>query len=631
MKNKKKYTNGGPILPLTVPVESLSMKSTPIQNFNTSNMRMDGATMLDDFNARNPLDLTTPYTRAAITENYNPKTKSVIPIIREKKLGGLTQSQNNLVEQLQELLNIKTSDVFPKKYSTGGKILSTLASFVPGIGSILSPTIGMIDQTMDQNKLEDQLNYEQNKPQPMETNTRIYGNTMEKGGKLMTKNFKQYSTGSHASGNDMNININGIPTDNNVTASVQGKENAYTTKLGETYVYSNVLTNTETGNKFNTDAAKLNKKFNKADLSVEDRNALEFGMKRLSILNDKVRSIKEQVEMACGGKVKQMVYGGGPDDPVIPPSENIMWDAKLSDLYLDTELSIPLTDNMMYSQPMGEMIDNSTMNTSNLPISPITSVRSQTASSLPDINSLVKPIKPVQARTNSTLGDTNYNIPAMVLKGIGLAKSAADALTPAEVEKTILPDYRKSDKQMYATNIDYTQAKQDALAASNLAGNVNRSASGSFEQYQGRQANNFANYSDAVSRVSMKEALDRNQQYVQRAGYEQGKAVDKTNRLTQNKINNQMNAANANLADQKFFSELTNIGSEMNQYEETKKEIANNKELQTFYVNQGLALINSKYANFNLAPDLLERLQSNTYTIDDIVKIKVAVDKKDNK
>lgn len=490
-----------------------------------------------------------------------------------------------------------------KEYSTGGKILSSLASLVPGVGSVLSPTIGLIDQQLDQTKMQNELKYEQGLPQAPNVNSRIYGNTMANGGNV-TKNFKQYNTGSHASGNDLSINAQGTPSDN-AAASIQNKETAYTDIKGQTYIHSDVLSNPETGNKFNIDAAKLNKKFNKADVSIEDKNALDFSMKRLSILNDKVRSIKESVEMAYGGKLKK--YNGGPGDPAIPPSENVMWDAKLNDLYLDEELAMnPPKPQDLTALPMRTANQNKSLE--NL-----------------DLSGLSKPaVKPVANQRNTspdTLNsDYDYNVPAAVLKGIGLAKSAADALTPAEVEKTILPDYRKSDQQMYATNIDYTQAKQDALAASNLAGNVNRSASGSFEQYQGRQANNYANYADALGRVSMREALDRNQQYVQRAGYEQGKAVDTANRETRNRENNQMNQANANLADQKFFSELTQVADTFNKYEYYQDMIKNKKEIANATINEGIALIGANYANFGFSDDFMEKIKSGTASMDEMVK-----------
>lgn len=647
MKNKK--YNGGPILTVGSPIESTSIKPVPIKSFDPRNFRLDPDKMIADFQQRNPLDLTKPFSMQPLTENYSSKSMVKPTKFREKSMGGLTKDENKLVKQLQKLLSHKENDVFDKEYSLGGQVLSTLAGMVPGIGGILSPAISLIDQ---------QITKDQSQPSvpsvPMNLNTNIFGSNkgksapgigiptpkhlqsnggmemlpdgtmgtisyngqMAKGG-MITKDFKQYNTGSHASGNDTPINENGVPSAN-ATASIQNKENAYSTKLGETYVYSDVLSNPETGNKFNMDASKLNKKFNKADVSIEDKNALEFGMQRLSLLNDKVRSIKEAVEMACGGKVKKMESGGNPKK-----TYSIYDDMPNNDL-LDAELSVPLTDNILYSQPMGEMIDPtvSTLNRTvyDTSILPATTSRNSN-NTLPDLNGLIS-TEPVKTRNMSTVSnsDFNYNIPAMILKGTGLAKSAVDALTPPEVESTILPDYRKSDEQMYSTNIDYTQAKQDALAAANLAGNVNRSASGSFEQMQGRQANNYANYADAVGRISMREALDRNQQYVQRAGYEQGKAVDTANRNTQNRINNQQNAAVADLADQKFFSELTDVGTKFNQYQVYRDMVTNKKEIAAATINEGLALIGSKYSNFGFTEDFMERIKSGSASIDEMVK-----------
>lgn len=573
------------------------------------------------------------------------------PSVREKALGGLTKNEDSLIASFKSLLATNTNDVFKKEYSAGGQLLSTAAGMVPGIGGILSPVVSLIDQQMSNKQMEAPA-------KPMNMNTNVYGNQMASGGfttpngvvtnvaptnipgpdtsmsgpmpgsfndapsmseafnkvgtpafegmaangkrlahgGMVTNDFKQYNTGSHASGNDLNINAGGAASNNNVTASVQNQENAYTNKTGSTYVHSDVLVNPESGNTFNIDAAKLNKKFSKADKSMEDKNALDFTMNRLSLINDKVRTVAESVQKALGGNTKQM-YNGGPNSSV-PASDNSMWDANTDQLY---------------EQPDPNMV-KTMYDTSNVNIG-------RTERALPNLDGLVKN-RTINMKNRSTVGnsDFNFNIPAMALKSVGLAKSAVDALTPPEVEQPILTDYNKSDQQMYATNIDYTQAKQDALAAANLAGNVNRSASGSFEQYQGRQANNYANLADNLGRTSMREALDRNQQYVQRAGYEQGKAVDKTNRLTQNRINNQMNAANADLADQKLFSEITDVGSQFNKYQNYREMVTNKKEIAQATINEGIALLGSKYTNFGFSDDFMERIKSGTATIDEMVK-----------
>ncbi len=484
-------------------------------------------------------------------------------------------------------------------HSMGGQILSSLAGLVPGVGGVLSTAVNVIDQQIDKS------NPATPEVPKTQLNTNIYGQ-MAHGG-MITKNFKQYNTGSHASGNDLAVNAKGNPAQGNNVVTVQNKENAYTNTKGESYVFSDVLVNPLTGNHFNKDAAKINKKYSKADSYKEEQNALEFSMNRLSMLNEIVKPKEQSTQLFNGGPTnkKYSTIDDQTNFPMeelsVPLSDNWFYDAKTDQLY-DPPLQQPSPiDTSLIKKPMADR-SNPTLNTVDAPITT-------------DRTDYVSPFDRTPKNT-----EFNYNTVALGLKGLGLAKSIADSLEPAEIEKPILPDYRQSDKQMYATNIDYTQAKQDALAASNLAGNINRSASGSLEQYMGRQAGNYANYADNIGRISMKEALDRNQQYVQRAGYEQGKALDTSNRLYQNRIDNQMNRANANLADQKLFTELTQIGSEFNQYQNYKEMVQNNKELTQAYINEGLAILNSKNTNFGFSEDFIERIKSGKASIDDLVK-----------
>lgn len=602
--------------------------------------------------------------------------------------------ENNLLKAMKSLLNTKTHDVSPKKYSLGGSILSSLTSLIPGVGGIVSPMVSVIDQERDKKLLMDEA---MNKPQPVKMNTNIYGNqayggpitpqsqikpetsainiptvpilspelmklskintfdkaevnagkaaidmynvetaSLLKGGEQhntksmsnvprfrekalggeTTSNFKQYNTGSHDSGNDQNIAENGIPNNINSTAAVQNKENAYTQK-GKTYIYSDVLINPETGNNFNIDAAKLNTKYKKADTSLEDRNALDFTMDRLSKVNDMMRNAKEMVDKACGGSTKKAL-GGNPDDP-IPASNNLAWMAQTN--ISQPQLYVPPV-NLDSAPSFEEMNGNAARLTPKMePLQPLP----LPGLTKPEINYNPKgvdaPILNNRITPNGAKSGTlDYNIPAGLLKGIALGKSVVDAITPAEKENTILPDYRKSDSQMYGMNVDYTQARQDAMAAANLAGNVNRSASSNLGQFQGRQANNYANLADQTGRISMQENLARNQQFAQRGSYEQGKAVDTANRETQNRINNQQNQANADFADQKLFSEIADIGTQFNKYEYYKDMVTNKKEIAQATINEGLALVGSKYSNFGFDADFMEKIKSGSASVDELVK-----------
>ncbi len=638
----KKMFFGGPVDPLKPKVssqESISMKPIPTMPFDIN--PYTGDNILANFEAKMLENPITPAERIAyktyVTGDYQaPKNrmtdKRILPMNmqREKANGGLlTNGEYNLVNTLKQLLDKPVANVAPKKYSTGGKVLSALAGLIPGVGSIVSPMVGLVDQQIEKDN-----NQQSAMVKPMNMNTGIYGNKfngevatpdgivrsqtitdVKALGGMITKNFKQYNTGSHASGNDLNINESGSPSTAASTASVQNQENAYTSSKGNTYVHSDVLTNPESGNTFNVDAAKLNKKFSKADKSPEDKNALDFTMNRLSLINDKVRTMQESVQMALGGNTKKLATGGIPSGTI-----QKAWDAWNSQQE-NKNLSIPPSDNAFYDTNAEQLSDLPASMTS-LSTPPVVSMNTAAA---PNLSGLVSD-EPLVLRDGIPGNPTKQTgLPmaqkaAMVAKAIGLAKSGIDAMTPAEKENPLLPDYTKSDKQMYSTNIDYTQAKQDALAAANMASNVNRSASGSFEQFQGREANNFANLADNLGKTSMQEALGRNQLAIQRAGYEQGKAIDKTNRLSQNRIDNQMNQANADLADQKFFSEITDVGSQFNKYANYKEMVTNKKELAQAAINEGIALMGTKYANFGFSDDFIEKIKSGTASIDEMTQ-----------
>lgn len=548
--------------------------------------------------------------------------------------------------------------IIPKK-SQGGQLLSAGLSMVPGYGAILGPAAGMIDNLIAQSKMQAQPQIATN------IDNNIFGN-LSMGGKLkkyknggyinsnelkdggfINQDFKQFNTGSHDSGNDMNVDQNGNAS-NNPVAAVQNKENTY--KVGaNNYVMSDTLVNPLTGNTFNVDAAKVNKQHTKADFLPEEKNSLNFKMKSLSMLNDAVRNTSENFQKANGGSIPftsgmnnyaalayPMVTGnsfpnysqkfpmGVDGKSIMPPATFNSQSTNVSNTgMVPVGNSNPLDPDVIERNDFAQ--DPTTFGTSlNLKPNPSQSIVNP-AQGIPSVTSNIQPTN-TSFTGNKT--DVNYNDIAIGLKGAALLKSTFDALTPAEREDPILPNYSKSDDYFQKANIDYTQAKQDATGASNIGRNVNRSASSNFGQFQGREANRAANLGDALSRISEGQNNQQSQLNVNKAQYEQGKAVDTANRLSQNRINNQMNRANANGFDRDFFKDLSQIGTSFNTYAETQKQIKNNTELQKFYTTQGLALINSKNPDFNLAPDIIERLKSGNATIDDLVKIKIKVDSK---
>lgn len=690
----------------------------------------------------------------------------------------MKNQEENLVKALKSLIDKPTGNVYPKKYSAGGQILSSLASLIPGYGAIVSPLISIADQTRDGYLAKQQAEKDAINSRPVQMNTNIYGQMMNGG--YTTSKFKQYNTGGHTTGQDQLITENGVPSNNNVAAAVQNKENAYTNK-NKTYIYSDTLVNPETGNTFNLDSAKTVKKYNKADKDPEQKNALDFTMNRLSKMNDVMRMSKESIQKALGGyttlpdptkpvkpivnvaqestamtinnsnalynaprpagvynlnsnmtetfregpngavtsidvsknrqivqdplampyqytpetggtskskskerfrekadggltredrgsdskpypSVKSSDFAGGNRSYPIPTKADAvdalrlaglhgrsdvrakvyakypdlkkalggfpssLLNNSLTDIKNYTDMSVPPSSNLSwYSEP-----------STNYGIQQLPQKTPAVASITPPPAVNVPSTVPIpQAKTKTTGVNTDFNLNsnaiALALKTVGLSKSIADALEKPVVEKPMLTDYTAADRQIYGTNVDYTQARQDALAASNLASNVNRAGSTGLNQYQTRMQSTYGNLADQLGQISMNENLQRNQQAMQRGQYETSKAVDLKNTMYQNRVDNLQNLANAKLADQKLFSEISQIGTEFNQYENYKQMVTNNKELAQARANEMMALIGSNYANFGFSDDFMERIKSGNATQNELIKFLTIVDSKTKK
>ena len=590
------------------------------------------------------------------------------------------------------------------KYSEGGQILGSLASLIPGYGQIISPLIGIADKMLTQaTPIEP-------KAPPVKMNTNVYGNSFKLGG-WVGDGFKQYNSNSHASGNDLAIDQNGNPK-NDGMALVQNQENMVKIK-GKPYIMSDTLTNPRTGNKFNIDAAKANKKYKNARYSTDEKNALNREMEDLAMANDIMRASKES----------KMKFNGGPIDPLnmmqkestyvrptpfmMPslPTQETMYTLKDGQpRYLDvgdivnstgtmdrkvqskykpfrekafggpiTNLPSVLTgeepwvspeftnpvelmaqpfvnpyqptannairnrswvdslgkvhepDNQLVMEDLPGNNDmfvpkgNNPLNTGLQPL-PTYGLMSSATPKPPDVSVPNYTSDRSTAGTNTGSGVGNVaNAIGLGLKGLALGRSAWDALQPAEQENPILPDYSKSDRYMGEANIDYSMARQNALGVSNMAGNMNRSASRSFGQFAGREASRYGQLGDQISNIDMQQNNAQSQLNLTRANYESQKAVGNRNILQENATNNLMNEANTRGFQRDFFSNLSQIGSEFNQYGETQKMIGNQKDMNTFNTNQTLSLLSTRYPNLKINGDLIQKYQTGQISLDEML------------
>lgn len=614
----QKFPDGGPILPIT-PVSSESTSTNikiPLGNYSKPNeggllniidsigetigndllgIKVDSQDMQKHANAMKMIETDVP----SLPEGFNNEDRKAYNRLklgldpakitpryskfryRERAYGGITANgtyKNEAVKNIESMQN-------------GLNTFGDVVSMVPGIGTILGSGIKLFGN-MNANKRLKDLNNVNN----IKSSENIYGNFANGG--FVNSNFKQYNAGSHASGMDQGVDAMGNPNNNAEGGYVQNQENAY--KFDNTaYVMSDTLINPQTGNYFNQDAAKLNSKYKKADYIPEERNALEFGMSRLSKLNDGMKNLKEQVLKACGGSTKKHADGGP-----IDPRFNYLINTETSPLETFNE-NLPYSFNILSeSIPTYSVLDQGIATDTTNPMGTSSEINIGTNLSEPRGGSKKMPLTFPKIKPNDI---------ALALKGAGLIGTIAAAAKPATKEAPILPDYTKSDLQMYLANVDYTQAMQDALGAANLASNVNRSAAQNFGQYQGRQSMNYANLADQLANIQMQESNQRSQLALTRSQYETNKSVDTANRLYQNRIDNMMNQATADLADEKLFSELTQIGTTFNEYQYYKDALKNNKEIATAKIKEAAAILGNKYENFGFSEDFIEKLKNEDY------------------
>lgn len=465
-------------------------------------------------------------------------------------------------------------DIFEK--SMGGDLAATAVSFIPGLGQILPSVISMIDN-------RDRSSQPTILPQ-LQTNLNPFGKF--KNGGFLNDGFKQYNTGSHDSGNDLLVDENGNPNPN-ATNSVQNNENSFRLKNGKQYVMSDTLRNPKTGMKFSEEASQINKKYD-GRRDMDQRSALDFEMGNLAKINDSLKLISESFQKSAGGALGDPVRTRSWVDPSgkVHPGED--------------QLEIETLPNNDENVPKSDLFNFS-----------------------PEYKVEVPKVESSQERSSQiTESDAGFGANALgvAAKGFGLLSSINDALSSPEQEKLILPDYTKSDAYIKAANIDYSQAKQDAIGVSNISGNVNRSLSSGASVYQARESSRLAQLQDAMSRISESQNNAQSQLNLTKGQYEQNKALDTANRRYQNQQNQQMNDANARFFDRQLASDLTQIGTSLNKYGETQKLIQNEKDLNRFNTTQALTILQSKYPGWSIDPAIIEQFKSGKIGMDEFLK-----------
>ena len=492
-----------------------------------------------------------------------------------------------------------------RKYSTGGELLKLAASFIPGVGGVVSTGIGLIDQQIEQDKAKQQ----NTTAPPMKLTINPYGN-FAKGG-ILNDQFIQYNTGSHASGKDLAVDDKGNPNPN-ANNFVQNNETSVSID-NKQYVMSDTIVNPKTGNTFNIDSMKINKKYPKARFDFDQKNALEHEMKLLSKGNDLQRAVESNVH-ADGG-------------PIANTALKPFFDAQRSALPLTNSPFPSYTVQPEFDMTPQQVSDQNPslgLDTTDVVNGAPELTLGKNLAELPQIslseNNNKAPIFDKTSSSPSGLDASTANGIALGAKGLGLVGSIYDATQPALKEPLILPNYTEADNYMKSANIDYTQAKQDAIGVSNIGANMNRGLSSNAAQYQGREQARLAQLQDALSRINMSESNANSQLNLTKGQYETNKAVDTANRKYQREQNQQMNDANKRLFGRQLASDLTQIGSSFNEYAETQKTIENLKEISKFNTTQALAMLQAKYPGWKLDPNMVEQFKAGKIDMDQLIK-----------
>lgn len=423
-------------------------------------------------------------------------------------------------------------------------------------------------------------------------------------GGTIPSGFVQYDAPSHDNGGQV-VDSQGYPTVNNAVAEIQNKENSF-----NNYVFSDVLENPKTGRTFNVDMSKLMKKYKNADTDLISKRSLDIEADTLAKTNDTVKAMVEQMTVP---EAPMMPNGGPLDYLTMSPIQPIV--PGLTGYTQDENLNLPHIQDP-FETMAGRPIEN--------PFDPYTTA--------PQINTPVKsttiPVDPLQRFSNASdappidntdtqAGEpkqrsTNFNTLAAVSKGLGLANSVFNALKPAEKEQARIPDYNPADQAFDRASIDYTQARQDATGASNILANINRSTSSGFSQYRNREAGRIASLMDRVSNIGMTERNANSQLDISRGQYRADKAVDIANRQREVDVANLQNEAVKQQFSDNLFSEISQIGSSLNQYQNFKDELANRTDIATMNTNEFVALAKAKGLDFNYgeAEEFLNAIKS---------------------
>lgn len=414
-----------------------------------------------------------------------------------------------------------------------------------------------------------------------ERNSSLYElNQMKLGGE-----FKQYSAPAHEAGGQL-IDANGNPTVNMPVAEIEKNENSH-----DGYVFSDYLRNPSTGNTYAKDAGRIARQTKRADDISKSSRILQ--LMRLKQSNE---ALRQQVKINQDSIPKAQLGVPYKQDNSLVPDFTIPSSTTPGILPILSQLptiggakasprSYPYPYQITESVPTGGTLTQPT-------------------------DSLTVPENTVTPRT----GLSRLNQIALGLKGASLAYGAYDALRSSEKEKLQLPDYSKGDQYYRGLEVDLAPA----LAEINMG--ATKAVQDASNQAGGIGARN-SRVASILSRAGKNAASVQLQQQQANAGIraqigsrEDMKAQTVAGERIRQQTAQSQNDATARLAERKFFSDLSQVGTSLNNIQYMNDAMKNQNELGRQSIQYGLAVLSQKYPNFKPDAGFIERLRTGTLT-----------------
>lgn len=414
--------------------------------------------------------------------------------------------------------------------------------------------------------------------EPLKQDNTMY---MKKGG------FMNYKGPSHENGG-IPVNELGNPDAINPVAEVEGNETMFDTPSSEPYIYSDYLIDPVSKKTFAQKSKDIYKKYKRDDRTSQKTQELE--LKMLANRNEQAKQLNKSFEE-------------------LPKAQDgLQLGESLSGM--EEALAFPAFIESIKNRTPLETTD-----VTPIEFKPVTELDYKTDISLPKSDTYQRSEDAVPVKDNKF----NLNTLAIAAKAAPLAYGVVDALRGSEREKLQTPDFSSGDKfyQGLATsNAPQIQMiNQGATAAIN---DINQSSQSS-AQRSARVNSVLSQAARNAGLARMQQDQINNQINIQRGAREDQKATTISNERIRQQTAQAQNDANSRFAARKLMSDLSKVGSTLNQVQYMRDQMQNNRENLDKAIKFQLANIGAKYKDFGLTSDAYERLMSGSYTFNDII------------